>query len=267
MFGKLTLVVAVAFSCSTDDSGSYRGEYYVAGDAIPNPTPTPKPTISPMPGVTPKPSAGPSGSPSASPTPTPTGIPLKSGELSTVTAVGRVTGWAIDPANLNAMIDVSIYVDGPEGSGILAAETVANLSGFDGGNGNRHAFAVNLDPEFNTGTARMIYVYADVGGMLKPIGQKSYTSYAPKDAGRTFFANNLQNTLTQRCGGCHGVGYEQQYADLIQPPPDQGGTALNNLLLNKPSAQVAHGGGNICGGANGAPCSLFQQWWTIEFGN
>jgi len=47
-----------------------------------------------------------------------------------------------------------------------------------------------------------------------------------------------------------------------------GDDSLNNSLMDKARAQVAHSGGGACGvDVRSLPCSVIMEWWDKEFGN
>ena len=93
----------------------------------------------------------------------------------------------------------------------------------------------------------------------------SYTAYTPSAAGISYFNQNVIPALANSCAACHSTNLEAQFAGLLTPTPANGGTATNNSLVIKGSGGDGHGGGNVCGGQNGSPCSQFQTWWDIEF--
>lgn len=189
------------------------------------------------------------------------------GSLDTVDATGNVAGWASDPANPNAKISVLLYVnDTGSGLGTLVGTVLANQPGVGTGPSFGHSFTFTLPDAYRNGTSHRLYAYAVAAqsGNLLSNAPKTYTAYAPRAAGMNYF-NNTVKPLMSRCMSCHNVDYNIQYYSLLSPAPSQGGTATNNLLINKPSAAVNHGGGNVCGGQNGSPCREFQEWWRLEF--
>jgi hypothetical protein len=191
------------------------------------------------------------------------------GRITEVTALGRVYGWAFNPKDASASLDVALYVDGPKGTGTMVGTVTANKPGNDGNAPGDHAFTLDLPDAFRNGKQRDIYGYAMIDGQEKALSTlpTKYTAYAFSQAGRDFYAANIQGRLGG-CGGCHTISYEQQFYSLITPSPVKGGTATNNQLINK-AAQTngtSHGGGQSCGNPSASPCAEFQRWWQIEFG-
>lgn len=191
------------------------------------------------------------------------------GRVSEVTSLGRVYGWAFDPKDANALLNVTLYVDGPKGTGMMVGTVTANRPGNDGNAPGDHAFTFDLPEAYRNGKQRDLYGYVTVASEEKVLSTlpTKYTAYAFSQAGRDFYNANVQGKLGG-CGGCHTISYEQQFYSLISPAPVKGGTVTNNQLINKASQTngTNHGGGQSCGNANASPCVDFQRWWQIEFG-
>ena len=191
------------------------------------------------------------------------------GRISEVTTLGRVYGWAFDPKDTNTQLNVTLFVDGPKGKGTMVGTAMANRPGNDGNAPGDHAFTFDLPDIYRNGKARDLYAYATFGADDKALSTlpTKYTAYAFSQAGRDFYASNVQGRLGG-CGGCHTISYEQQFYSLITPAPNKSGTATNNQLINKPAQTngTSHGGGQSCSNANASPCADFQRWWQIEFG-
>jgi hypothetical protein len=200
-------------------------------------------------------------------TPPPDSVQL--GRITDITALGRVYGYAFDPQNLNIAVQVNFYVDGPKGTGVAAGSTMANKPGDDANQAGDHAFSIDLAEGFRNGKQREIFAYALIGTEEKPLSSlgTKYTAYAFSQAGRDFYAANVQGRMGG-CAGCHTISYEQQFYSMIAPSPAKGGTASNNQLINKPAQTngAAHGGGQSCANAAASPCADFQRWWQVEFG-
>jgi hypothetical protein len=80
-----------------------------------------------------------------------------------------VAGWAYDPDNSAAPIDVHIYRDGPAGSGTFVMSCTANSARPDVNSVMRipgnHGFVCTLPDSFRTMTARTLYIHAiDLSG-------------------------------------------------------------------------------------------------------
>lgn len=190
------------------------------------------------------------------------------GFIDDVSPLGIVRGWAKDPGDENTKLTVFFYVGGPVGVGEAAGSVVAQEVGL-GGQGLNHYFNHQLPARFRDGTTHQVYAYATEAsaGNLLPGTPRDYIAYQQTQEGRDYYAANIQARFTSACGACHPTSYEAQFANLISPTPDKGGTATNNGLINKGAGGGSHGGGNRCGNKNSSPCSEFATWWDIEFGN
>jgi hypothetical protein len=118
----------------------------VGSAPAPNPTPDPNPDPNPNP----------------NPTPTPTGDTPPRGFLDGVQN-GRAWGWACDPDNPAASIDVHLYVGGPAGSGAQIYGVKANKTHEDAvsagcGGGAAHRFAFNI-PNWQQRRGQPVYAY------------------------------------------------------------------------------------------------------------
>jgi hypothetical protein len=181
------------------------------------------------------------------------------GTITSVDALGEVYGYAFDPA------------DGPKGTGTSVGTVVANSAGVDANVAGNHAFTFQLPDTLRDGKAHQLYGTVMISGSEEPLDDANtptpFTSWGFTTAGRAYYTANIQSQLSQ-CSGCHTISYEQQYYSLIAPAPNQGGTATDNELINKPSETntTTHGGGLKCATPNSSPCKEFQAWWAIEFG-
>lgn len=206
--------------------------------------------------------------PTVTPTPNPTNLPV--GQITSVTNMGKVTGWAADPDSLTSAVTVNFYVDGPSGTGVQIGSTIANLSGFNGGYSGNHAFQFFIPVTYRDGTTRTLYAAISDNAMDVALSGSpvSFTAYASTVEGFNYYENTLKPQLTSRCASCHTIGYDQHFSSLLNPPPVSGGTATNNEMINMPNGRHSgnnHPGGNICGTKDGVPCSLIQTWWNLEF--
>jgi cytochrome c553 len=186
------------------------------------------------------------------------------GALNSIAPTGRITGWAAWSDDASAIVTVRILIDGNQ-----LAEIPANVDSFDNDTPGAHAFALDVPANLKDGKDHMVEATAMYNGEASAFTKQSFNIAAPSQSGRDFFAANLRANLQTRCGGCHPVNYDQQYASLSTPLPAAGGTALNNELINMASGRngnVNHPGGNVCGGKNAGVCVQIQQWWGIEFG-
>ncbi len=192
------------------------------------------------------------------------------GKLVQVTALGDVSGYAVASDDVAEVLSVELHVDvGVDGPAAMTPvlTLTADQAGEDAGYEGQHAFRGSLPAELRDGKERDLTAWVEKDGKLLQLGAKvRFAAYAPKDAGKTYYQNTVMPALQGRCGSCHLVSYEQHYGSLINKAPFQGGTAMDNELINRAAGGDAHPGGNICGGKAGTPCNLLQQWWGLEFG-
>src|SRR5690606_22844003 len=64
------------------------------------------------------------------------------GTIVNISPLGVIRGWALDPQNQNAPIQVFVYANGPVGQGQLVTQILANEAG--DGIFNGHFFTVTL---------------------------------------------------------------------------------------------------------------------------
>jgi hypothetical protein len=190
------------------------------------------------------------------------------GRIFEVTSLGKIIGWAYDQNDATKQLSVAFYIDGPSGTGTKIGTTMANRSGADNSTPGDHAYLFDVPLQYRDKKKHTLHAYAVVDGKETMLGTAPYefTAYALSQAGRDFYNQNVANRVTG-CGNCHALSYEQHFYALVSPAPNAGGTAINNVLINKAGTNngTAHGGGDRCNG--GQPCTVFQQWWELEFGN
>jgi len=98
----------------------------------------------------------------------------------------KIVGWAVDPDNPDASIDVHFYVDGPAGSGTGLGTTTANIPRVLPYPGNHHYLWVGEIPErFQDGKYHQVFAHGidvtgDANAILQPDGSD------PKTPVRTF---------------------------------------------------------------------------------
>lgn len=196
------------------------------------------------------------------------GSPLK-GKLESIGATGDVAGFALDSTQTAATSTVMIYIDRTAGGGSADFTLTANQSGAAGGYPGNHRFAGTLPDAFRDGKDHTANAYVVVNGTatLLQSGTLAYRAWAPTAAGQSYYNATVRPVLQTRCASCHVIQYASQYAALIGPAPNQGGTVTNNDMINFPAGMNNHPGGNLCGTKSGSPCNLIQQWWNLEFGN
>ncbi len=218
------------------------------------PSETPEPTPQPTPAPTPDPATG------------------VTGMVSVVTSQGKVTGYAGDTTDPSRTMPVNFYLDGPSGAGILLNNSPiqANLAGFNGGISGAHAFNFYIPILYRDGVSHTLYVYADNNGMDVPLQGSPYTftAYASTVEGFNYYTNTVKPLLDVRCSSCHAFSYDQNFSSLLTPSPANGGSMINNEMINMPSGGnmgVNHPGGNICGSKDNSPCVEIQMWWDLEF--
>ena len=227
----------------------------------------PKPSSSPRPSPTP--------TPSLSPLPAPGGGSLPYGAVSVSLSAPTISGWAQDADNLSAAVTTELYVNGPMGQGgVLVGAVLANMPRtlFPIGN---YGISVSVPAGYQDGKVRRLFAYgvddrAPFSRIL--LSGSPYTFVAgTNQVGLDYFNNTVRSSVQNSCGGCHnGVSlpqlgtYAEQKSLLMEPSPFVGGSPTNNSIYNK-ARGINHNGGVICA-ANAAPCSLFNTWWTNEFG-
>ena len=186
------------------------------------------------------------------------------GEIYEVSALGRVRGYAFDPADPDRAVSVRLY-----SSDQAIATVTANQAGDDRGSPGNHAFTFDLPSEYRDGSVRELTLEADSAAGTVTLGNaKSYQAWGFSEAGRAYYNSSVRGALNG-CAGCHELNYEQQFYSLIAPSPAGGGSPADNQLFNKPAEAngVNHGGGRRCANEDAAPCRQIKEWWTIEFGN
>ena len=185
------------------------------------------------------------------------------GQVYYVSARGQVDGYAVDTTNTALQLTVHFYT-GPIDTGTFIGTSVANIAGPAGGYPGAHIFSYNLPAAYRNGTTRTLYVYLreSDGDTILQGTPLTYTAYTPR--AEAFFNSNVLPALNNQCGNCHTRGYLDSYNLLAEPLPSSGGTAVNNVLINKGSG-ASHSGGNACGGRNSGACLQMQEWWRREF--
>lgn len=189
------------------------------------------------------------------------------GRIFDVTSLGKIIGWAYNPDKPTDILTVAFYIDGPSGTGTKIGPIMANRSGADNSTPGDHAYLVDIPESFRDKKKHTLQAYAVVDGKETLIESVPYDfiAYTLSVAGRAFYDANVKSAVTG-CAGCHTLSYEQHFYAMVSPAPSQGGTANNNVLINKAGTRngTAHSGGNRCNGGN--PCTVFEQWWAMEFG-
>lgn len=189
------------------------------------------------------------------------------GRVEQVSPIGEVIGWALDTRTPTQTFNVHVYIGGAVGVGTLVGQYPANQPGL-GGQGAGHYFIFTLPDQYRNGQLRDLYVYGQtaVAANILQGAPKRFAAYLPRAAGQTYYNNTVRPALQSSCGACHGApDYIADYVRMLNPTPAEGATSSTNRLVQKPSAQVTHGGGNVCGGANNGACALIQEWWRREF--
>lgn len=182
------------------------------------------------------------------------------GELTAVSLSGEVTGYAVKTNDTATTLAVDLQIDGATVLS-LSADQAAYDAGYDGA----HAFKGMLPEKWRDGQTHDVIAVVRQDDKSLALGvAKRFAAYASKAAGKAYFEQTVAPALSA-CTGCHVVQYDVQYGSLINKAPFLGGTATDNALINRASASVAHPGGKLCASKDGAPCSLFQKWWALEF--
>lgn len=197
------------------------------------------------------------------------------GGIQDVTAKGDVYGWAVFLEDLSLVLNVDVYLNGGVEVGDFIGSIPANQEGFDGGFDGNHAFRLTVPEEYRNGETQSISFYADIDGRMESVLPDEFTfrAFTPTTEGQAYYNSTLRPLLQNGCGGCHGnrapaVNYNSHYEYILSPNPAKIGSATNNVLINKASGGMNHGGNNRCGanGKNGSPCTEIQRWWQLEFG-
>jgi mono/diheme cytochrome c family protein len=207
-----------------------------------------------------------------SPTPTPDPVTGGTGAISVVSPMGKITGYAADPADPGKTIGVNFYLDGPSGAGTLMNQSPiqANLAGFNGGVAGTHAFNYYIPILYRDGMPHTVHAYGVDGNdeYLLQGTPYSFTAYTSTIEGFNYYNGTVKPMLDQSCSACHAFSYDQNFSSLLTPSPANGGTMDNNEMVNMPSGGsmgTNHPGGNICGSKNNSPCAEIQTWWDLEF--
>jgi len=191
----------------------------------------------------------------------PEDIPKVAAQLSSVTPLGDVYGYAAHSADSSEKLTVRFYIDGDENSGIELSSVVASNPGFSGGIPGGHLFKISVPDLHRDGTSKMLYAYTTIDGESVELKNSpiTFTSWLPKGSG-AFYDGNVGNSFTQ-CANCHNNRSYSDFSKLIDPSPAAGGTATNNILYQRAHNQ-GHSGANC-----NATCEQFlQDWWVDEFG-
>ncbi len=183
-----------------------------------------------------------------------------------ITSAGKIYGWAVNKDDLTAAVNVKVYLDGPIGTGTLAVTTPADKAGDDGNHAGNHGFFVQVPATYLTGVDRPLYLYDDKDVLLTPTPE-TFKAWTSGMVGKNYFDSHIAGMITSSCDGCHPSAYDYFYGILVTKGPNEGGTAMNNSVINKPATAngTAHSGGNKCGGISGGVCAEFQKWWDVEF--
>ena len=196
------------------------------------------------------------------------------GDVNALSLLGRVIGFAVNPAAPTDTVDFAIFAGGDNLTGTQIARGAASLPGFDYDYPGDHRFEATIPTTYRNGKRQVISVYAVVNGsfiLLNP-NATVYFGYTPTDAGKAYYETNVMPLLNASCNGCHNgsINYETNFGWLMSPGKHEGATRANNKMLNKPGTAngTGHGGGNRCNNdINSGLCARIQQWWTIEFGS
>lgn len=185
------------------------------------------------------------------------------GVINGVNPVGQISGWALDTQNAATTISVSVYADGPAGSGTSLGTFSANMAGV-GAQQNGHYFNAQVSKAFLDGRSHQFYLYAGTASIDTQFSNAPFTTITY--SGTQFYSAYVAPQVAS-CVGCHSdSSYTKWHAALASLNGVAGGTATSNDLINKASNTTTHGGGNRCAsGINSDPCATFQNWWKVEF--
>ncbi|MEI8027407.1 MAG: hypothetical protein WCI18_13745 [Pseudomonadota bacterium] len=189
------------------------------------------------------------------------------GYIRSTDLTGQLDGFAYNKSNPALQVPIEVYT-APYATGSLPLlSSTANSTGSAGGVAGDHRFALNIASSLPASGKVTIYIYAVIGGSRKSLGDspKTFTVYKKNPDGRAYFDSTAKPIFTSSCerSGCHGPrAYEEMYLNLLNPAPDGGGTATNNLLYRKASGG-SHSGGNVCA-SNGQVCPTIVSWFQKE---
>jgi hypothetical protein len=189
----------------------------------------------------------------------------RAAEILLISNSGSVWGYARDTSNSSLILNVRFYVDGPAGNGRFAGETWANQrsSGPNAG----HFFTFQLPAEFVNGVTHTLYMYVVEDRAANLLPTMSFAGYTPK--AESVFNNQIEGFVQVNCTRCHQTywNYTTLFSGpLLKPTPAAGGTATNNLLINRMVGTVSHSGGKFCpNGLSDPLCVELQRWWNAEF--
>ncbi len=193
-----------------------------------------------------------------------------SGEVLAVSDMGRISGWAADPANSENRFDVEFFVNGDNVSGTFIGSTYANQVGFNGGVPGNHAFSYTIPEQYRNGTNYLLNAYLVSGSSYIRLAgtPRNFTLYAPRPEAVNYFQTTVMPRLNDRCIQCHVVSHDQFFNSLASPKPNNGGSVINNEMIRMPLGAFdgkSHPGGNICGNQDSSPCREIQEWWRRQF--
>jgi hypothetical protein len=184
------------------------------------------------------------------------------GAVDSVDVYGKVSGWAREAHNATGVVSVYIFADGNAATGVALGSVIAHQPGPGGAHGG-HYFVYQLPDTWRDGKLHTLYAYASsaIEANLLTGSAQAFVAYMPGAEGERYYNQTLLPLLHARCMPCHAPSYVDHYKFLVTPTPLDGGSALNNTLINKPSGAVAHFRGNLCGDKNSTPC--LQEATTV----
>lgn len=194
------------------------------------------------------------------------------GEVTSISPLGEVLGFAVDPATPADVVQFEVYINGTNTTGTLVAKGPVQSPGFDRDFPGDHRFSAQLPESYRDGVRRALSIYSvsSKGTNLINPSQKDYVGYRQTQEGRALWESKVKPLLDS--AGCHNgsMTYETKFGWLMPPGKHMGATARNNKMLNNPGTAngESHGGGNRCGkNIDTGLCKELQTWWTIEFGS
>lgn len=199
------------------------------------------------------------------------------GLVNEVTPDGTFSGWCVDTDFPEEATTVEFYINNPRGSGgTRIGAVLANRALLGVPYSGNHGFSfpvpqANRDRQLHNVYAYCLDLRGNGDGILtrRP---KTFQLYATSQAGMNYFNNTVVPAIQNRCNNCHMStdpirNYEYAFYYLLgNRTPARGGTATDNLFINKPLNVTPHSGNNVCGNINTAPCSNLVTWWNMEFG-
>ncbi|MEZ4741748.1 MAG: hypothetical protein R3B45_04770 [Bdellovibrionota bacterium] len=188
-------------------------------------------------------------------------VPLQALELSNVTALGDVYGYAAYSKNSSEKLEVRFYIGGDENTGSRLATVIADDPGFSGGIPGGHLFKYKVPDQYRDGLAKKLSAFTTINGESIELENSpfAFTSWLGKGAD-AFYNANVGDAF-QQCEKCHTNRGYNDFSKLIEPSPAIDGSPTNNILYMR-----AHNKGHSGASCNSTCEKFIKDWWMDEFG-